>query len=116
MQILQNYYVVQKETYNTYEEGLRTIANSRWRITCATFRTSFFHHVLVELVWKTFLTEHPFTDRSAMYRIPLELVKNRKLHNQNVFFFEFAFDFLKIPPIAKHDFLLRTTFIVEDFD
>ena len=32
------------------------------------------------------LTEHSFTDRSALYRIPLELVKNRKLHNEKVFF------------------------------
>ena len=32
------------------------------------------------------LTEHPFTDRSALYRIPLELVKNRKLHNEMLFF------------------------------
>ena len=34
----------------------------------------------------TFLTEHPFTDRSALYRIPLELVKNRKLHNEMLSF------------------------------
>ena len=33
-----------------------------------------------------YLTEHPFTDRSALYRIPLELVKNRKLHNEMLFF------------------------------
>ena len=33
-----------------------------------------------------FLTEHSFTDRSALYRIPLELVKNRKLHNEKLFF------------------------------
>ena len=32
------------------------------------------------------LTEHSFTDCSALYRIPLELVKNRKLHNEKVFF------------------------------
>ena len=32
------------------------------------------------------LTEHPFTDRSALYRIALELVKNRKLHNEMLFF------------------------------
>ena len=32
------------------------------------------------------LTEHPFTDRSDLYRIPLELVKNRKLHNEMLFF------------------------------
>ena len=35
------------------------------------------------------LTEHSFTDRSALYRIPLELVKNRKLHNEKVFFWTF---------------------------
>ena len=35
---------------------------------------------------RNFLTEHPFTDRSALYRIPLELVKNRKLHNEMLFF------------------------------
>ena len=33
-----------------------------------------------------FLTEHPFTDCSALYRVPLELVKNRKLHNEMLFF------------------------------
>ena len=63
------------------------------------------------------LTERPFTDRSALYRIPLELVKNRKLHNEMLFFFfEFVFDSFKIPQISKHVFLLRSTFVIEDFD
>ena len=39
-----------------------------------------------KLMIELFLTEHSFTDRSALYRIPLELVKNRKLHNEKVFF------------------------------
>ena len=41
------------------------------------------------------LTEHLFTDCSASYRIPLELLKNMKQHNETLFF-EFAFDLFKI--------------------
>ena len=50
--------------------------------------TSFsFQCVDVNQSWNfSVLTEHPFTDRSALYRIPLELVKNRKLHNEMLFF------------------------------
>eukprot|EP00493_Phyllostaurus_siculus_P013789 UN13999 len=45
-----------------------------------------------------FLTELSFTDCSALYIIPLELVKNRKLHNENIFnFFEFVFTFSRFP-------------------
>ena len=29
--------------------------------------------------------EHALTDSSALYRIPLELVQNRKLHNETSF-------------------------------
>ena len=32
-----------------------------------------------------------------------------------LYFFEFAFDFFKISQITKHDFLLRSTFVIEDF-
>ena len=39
-----------------------------------------------------YLAEHLFTNRSALYRIPLELVKNRKLHNEmNVFIYKGTF-------------------------
>ena len=34
-----------------------------------------------------------------------------KLH-----FFEFAFDLLKSPQITKHVFLMRSNFVIEDFD
>ena len=30
--------------------------------------------------------------------------------------FEFAFDFFKIPQIVKHVLLLRSTFVIKDFD
>ena len=39
---------------------------------------------IIKAKWS--LTEHPLTDRSALYRIPLELVKNRKLHDEMLFF------------------------------
>ena len=32
------------------------------------------------------------------------------------YFFEFVFDSFKIPQISKHVFLLRSTFVIEDFD
>ena len=32
------------------------------------------------------------------------------------YFFEFAFDFIKIHQITKHVFLLRSNFVIEDFD
>ena len=32
------------------------------------------------------------------------------------YFFEFIFDSFKIPQISKHVFLLRSTFVIEDFD
>ena len=32
------------------------------------------------------LTEHSFTDCSALYRIPLELLKNMNQHNETLFF------------------------------
>ena len=33
-----------------------------------------------------------------------------------LYFFEVAFDFFKISQISKHVFLLRSTFVIEDFD
>ena len=33
-----------------------------------------------------FSTEHSFTDCTALYRIPLELLKNMKQHNEILFF------------------------------
>ena len=38
------------------------------------------------LVSKVYLTEHSFTEWSALYWSPFELLKNRKLHNQILFF------------------------------
>ena len=35
---------------------------------------------------ESYLTEHSFTDCSALYRIPLELLKNREKHNETIFF------------------------------
>ena len=32
------------------------------------------------------------------------------------YFFEFVFDSFNIPQISKHVFLLRSTFVIEDFD
>ena len=32
------------------------------------------------------------------------------------YFFEFVFESFKIPQISKHVFLLRSTFVIEDFD
>ena len=32
------------------------------------------------------LTEHSFTHCSALYRIPLELLKNKEQHNETLFF------------------------------
>ena len=32
-----------------------------------------------------------------------------------LYFLEFAFDLFKIPQITKHVFLLRSTFVIEDF-
>ena len=32
------------------------------------------------------------------------------------YFFEFVFDFFRIPQIPKHVFLLRQTFVIQDFD
>ena len=40
------------------------------------------------------LTEHSFTDCSALYRIPLELLKNREQHNETLFFRACVWPFL----------------------
>ena len=61
------------------------------------------------------LTENSLTDRSDSYRIPLELVKIGN-YIMKRYFSEFLKYFFKIPQIPKHLFLLRSTFVIEEFD
>ena len=58
------------------------------RLSCKAFfyMTTYCKEIILDCYNLRYLTEHPFTDRSALYRIPLELVKNRKLHNEMLFF------------------------------
>ena len=65
--------------------GASISAHERWPYQCPIFDIS----EIITLKLSRTLTEHSFTDRSALYRIPLELVKNRKLHNEKVFFWTF---------------------------
>ena len=61
------------------------------------------------------LTEHLFTHCSALYIIPLELLKNWEQHNETLFFRACFWPFLNSLNY-KTRLLLRSTFVIEDLD